>query len=126
MVNYTLLTVIIFETIYLFEMVEKKGDKLKLVILDAEAINHLDSSAVNMLFRVITDLRTRGIKFSMADVIGPVRDVIVKSELINLIGKNSLFIRTADALDFYKGNEISDEKEQYKFKDIANQSDRKL
>jgi len=110
----------------LFEMVEKKGDKLKLVILDAEAINHLDSSAVNMLYRVITELRVRGIKFSMADVIGPVRDVIVKSELINLIGENSLFIRTADALDFYKGNEISDENEQYKFKDIANQSDRKL
>ena len=107
-------------------MVEKKGDKLKLVILDAEAINHLDSSAVNMLCRVITELRARGIKFSMADVIGPVRDVIVKSELINLIGKNSLFIRTADALDFYRGNEISDENEQYKFKDIANQSDRNL
>ena len=32
----------------------------------------------------------------------------------------------SDALDFYKGNEISDEKEQYKFKDIATQSDRKL
>jgi len=37
-----------------------------------------------------------------------------------------LFIRTADALDFYKGNEISDENEQYKFKDIANQSDRNM
>ena len=110
----------------LFEMADKKGEGLKLVILDAEAINHLDSTAVNMLEKVITELNRRGVKFNMADVIGPVRDVIVKSELINLIGKNSLFIRTADALDFYKGNEISDENEQYKFKDIANQSDRNM
>ena len=110
----------------LFKMADEKGSALKLIILDSEAINHLDSSAVNMLESVITELKARGVKFYMADVIGPVRDVIVKSGLIDLLGENSLFIRTADAVDYYKACEISDKDEQYKFKDIANQCDSNL
>ncbi|MBL4653388.1 MAG: solute carrier family 26 protein [Flavobacteriales bacterium] len=110
----------------LFKMADVKGESLKLIILDSEAINHLDSSAVIMLESVITELKTKGVQFYMADVIGPVRDVIVKSGLISLLGENSLFIRTADALDYYKAGGISDKNEQYKFKDIANQCDSNL
>jgi sulfate permease, SulP family len=110
----------------LFKMADKKGKALKLVILDAEAVNHLDSSAVSMLETVIIELQSRGVRFYMADVIGPVRDVIVKSGLIQVLGENSLFIRTADALDYYTGNNKVAENEQYKFKDIANQSDLNL
>ncbi len=110
----------------LFKMADEKGKALKLIILDSEAINHLDSSAVNMLEGVLIELKTRGVKFYMADIIGPVRDVIYKSGLIELLGKNSLFMRTADALDYYDGVTIIDENEQYKYKTIANQTDEKL
>jgi SulP family sulfate permease len=79
-----------------------------------------------MLEGVLIELKTRGVKFYMADIIGPVRDVIYKSGLIELLGKNSLFMRTADALDYYDGVTIVDENEQYKYKTIANQTDEKL
>jgi len=81
------------------EMIAKKGPDLKLIILNAEAINHMDSSAVNMLDKTIKELCQKEIFFAMAGAIGPVRDIIFNSGLSETIGKELMFAEVSKALE---------------------------
>ena len=81
------------------DMIAKKGPNLKLVILNAEAINHMDSSAVHMLDKTIKDLCKKEISFAVAGAIGPVRDIIFNSGLSETIGKELMFVEVNKALE---------------------------
>ncbi len=81
------------------DMIAKKGPTLKLVILNAEAINHLDSSAVHMLDTTIKELCKKEIYFAIAGAIGPVRDIIFNSGLSETIGKELMFAEVNKALE---------------------------
>ncbi|MBS9462847.1 solute carrier family 26 protein [Flagellimonas sp. 389] len=93
----------------LYRQIEKKGLGLKYVILNAEAINYIDSSAALAIERIVSDLRTRNIQFFIAGAIGPTRDIFFSSGLINSIGKKNLFARTFEAVTY-----CSDQKERSK------------
>lgn len=81
------------------DMIAKKGSNLKLVILNAEAINHMDSSAVHMLDKTIKELCKKEIYFAVAGAIGPVRDIIFNSGLSETIGKELMFAEVNKALE---------------------------
>lgn len=81
------------------EMISKKGPNLSLIILNAEAINHMDSSAVHMLDKTIKDLCKKEIYFAVAGAIGPVRDIIFNSGLSETIGKELMFAEVNKALE---------------------------
>jgi SulP family sulfate permease len=81
------------------DMIAKKGPNLKLVILNAEAINHMDSSAVHMLDKTIKELCKKEIYFAVAGAIGPVRDIIFNSGLSETIGKELMFAEVNKALE---------------------------
>ncbi|MBQ0732928.1 SulP family inorganic anion transporter [Aquimarina celericrescens] len=83
----------------LYKHIDQKGDSLKKIILNAEAINYIDSSAMLMLQQVIDELKSKGIQFLIAGAIGPTRDIIFSSGLINVIGTENLFVRTCEAYD---------------------------
>jgi len=83
----------------LFAHLDRKGTEVKYVILNAEAINYIDSSAVYMLRQTIVDLRNRGIKLVIAGAIGPTRDIFYSSGLIDDIGKEHLFVKTSEAFE---------------------------
>ena len=87
----------------LLKQVKKKGDGLKHVILNSEAINYIDSSAAHMLKQLITDLKEKGITFKWARVNGPTRDILYTSGLIQHIGEENLFVRTFEACDHCRG-----------------------
>ena len=80
-----------------------KGNGLKAIVLNAEAINYVDSSATIMLIQLIRDLQTQEIRFMIAGAIGPTRDIIFRSELITLLGNENLFVRTFEAVDSFEG-----------------------
>lgn len=82
----------------LFKHIEAKGSKLKGVILNAEAINYIDSTAANMLVQVIHEIHERGIQFIIAGAIGPTRDIIFRSGIIDELHKDFLFVQTKDAV----------------------------
>ncbi|SHG74097.1 SulP family inorganic anion transporter [Flagellimonas flava] len=84
----------------LYKQIGRKGNKLEYVILNAEAINYIDSSAVAMVERIVKDLRSKQIQFIIAGAIGPTRDIFHSSDLINVIGKENLFVRTFEAVDY--------------------------
>ena len=74
-----------------------KGEALKGIILNAEAINYIDSSAVFMLKALVQELGKEGFRFMLAGAIGPTRDILFSSGLIDAIGEDNLFVKTKDA-----------------------------
>ncbi|NAY91376.1 sulfate permease [Muricauda sp. JGD-17] len=84
----------------LFKQMDKKGAELRYVILNAEAINYIDSTAATMLERLILDLKEKEIDFLITGAIGPTRDILHSSGLIKILGEENLFVQTFEAVDF--------------------------
>ncbi|MGB6153781.1 MAG: solute carrier family 26 protein [Pricia sp.] len=85
----------------LFRYIDAKGDGLKGVILNAEPINYIDSTAVEMLANAIREIQERNIKFYVASAIGPTRDIIFNSRIIDVLPSEHLFGRTKEAVDYF-------------------------
>ncbi|ARV06611.1 sodium-independent anion transporter [Polaribacter sp. SA4-10] len=93
------------------DMAAEKGKALKLIVLDSESINRIDSTGVEMLKERIKYYHKRGISFYFAGVKGPVRDLLFKGGLLEIIDINHFFMRDNDAVNFYKtGNRDHQEK----------------
>jgi SulP family sulfate permease len=80
------------------EMVEKKGKKLKAILINAASINGLDSSAAHALEEVIAQYAGQGIKTYFSGVRGPVRDALKKARLIDKIGEQNFFMNVEQAV----------------------------
>ena len=84
----------------ILKRIKQRGQKVRFVILNAEAINYIDSSAVFMLRELLADLKQKEIKFLISGAIGPIRDIFYTSGLIALIGKENLFVKTNEAFEY--------------------------
>jgi len=93
----------------LLNLIDQKGPELKAVILNAEAINYIDSSAAHMLRNLIETLYERGIHFFIAGAIGPTRDILFSSGLMELLPKECLFVETREAVAFFDDPEKKSE-----------------
>ncbi|WP_373517552.1 SulP family inorganic anion transporter [Pricia sp.] len=85
----------------LFRYIDAKGSGLKGIVLNAEPINYIDSTAVEMLANAIREIHERDIKFYIASAIGPTRDIIFNSRIIQELTSEHLFGRTKEAVDFF-------------------------
>ncbi|MBT8185727.1 MAG: sulfate permease [Eudoraea sp.] len=85
----------------LFELVDERGEALKGVILNAESIHYIDATAAHMLIKVIQRLRDQNIAFFVAGAIGPTRDIIFRSGIIEVLKKEFLFVRTKEAVAYF-------------------------
>ncbi len=92
--------------------IEEKGIGLRCIILNAEAINYIDSSATSMLVKLIYDIHLRDIKFYISGAIGPARDVIFNSAIIELLPKEHLFVRIQEAVDYFENPESASEAQE--------------
>ena len=89
----------------LTQAVKSHGDELKGVVLSVEAINYIDSTAAHMLRQLFSQFKEEGIKVTISGPIGPIRDILKRSEIVDLIGKQSFFDNVHDAFLFIKGDE---------------------
>ncbi|MGJ8745541.1 SulP family inorganic anion transporter [Polaribacter sp.] len=101
------------------EMASKKGTALKIIVLDAESINRVDSTGVEMLKERIKFYKKKGVTFYFAGVKGPVRDDFFKSGMLAIINVNHFFMRSNDAVKFYK---TGDRKQQEKYAKYIHQA----
>jgi SulP family sulfate permease len=101
------------------EMASKKGDQLKLIVLDAESINRVDSTGLEILKERIKYYKKRGVTFYFAGVKGPVRDDLFKCGVLSIIDINHFFMRANDAVKFYK---TGDREEQEKYAKYIHQA----
>ncbi|MFQ3335065.1 MAG: SulP family sulfate permease [Candidatus Arcticimaribacter sp.] len=85
----------------LLNQVELKGNKLELIIINAEAINYIDSSALTMLEKLCVDIKNSDVKIMISGAIGPIRDIIFNHKLIKIIGPENLAIKTSEAVNLF-------------------------
>jgi high affinity sulfate transporter 1 len=69
------------------------------LILDASAVTHLDSSAVERLSDVATELAKHGVGFAIAELHGQPRAILERSGLIEHIGRQMLFHSVEEAIE---------------------------
>ncbi len=100
------------------EEIARKGDALQHIIIVADSINSIDSSAIQAIEDLVSDCQTKGIALHFSGVIGPVRDVLAKSDLIQKIGVNHFHLSVqgaVNAIDDWSAftSEELDTKEKY-------------
>lgn len=81
---------------------KKKGENLKLIIINGESLNALDSSAIHALDELHDYFAKSQIFIAFTGLKGPVRDAIVKSGLIKKIRYDHCFMSITEAVDFFE------------------------
>lgn len=74
------------------------NDPVRAVVLDATSINQLDSSAESALSELHASYRERGVRFVVAGVKGPVREVMERSGLWERLGDRGRALRVHDGM----------------------------
>ncbi len=75
-----------------------KGDKLKLLIIDGESLNALDSSAIYALDEVLDYFNNLDVAVAFTGLKGPVRDALAKSGLMKKIRYDHCFMSIHEAV----------------------------
>lgn len=83
-------------------LVEEKGSNLKHIIISAESINSLDSSALHAIEDVIEEQNDAGRQIYFAGVKGPVRDAMKLGHLEEKITSDNFFLDVKHAVDYIK------------------------
>ena len=103
------------------DLATEKGEALKLIILDCECINGLDSTGAAMWNDRIDFYATQGIKIHFTNVKGPVRDAMTKAGIIEKIGIENCFMSNHGALTFYETGNRESQKNLSSYIQQANQ-----
>ena len=86
----------------MLKAIANNGPETKAVILDALPINYIDSSAAHQLKQLVEELKSRGITFLIARVIGPARDIIYHSDLHEVIDEQNMFASINEAVNCFR------------------------
>jgi len=79
-------------------LAQRKGKALKAIIIDAESISYVDSSALRGLKEMIDQFKTNEIRVLFSDVKGPVRDRFYKFGFLQE-ESNSFFLNISDTVN---------------------------
>ena len=96
--------------------VSEKGDKLKLVIINANSLSNVDSSGIHIIKDVLSFLQTKNIELYFTGMIGPVRDALHKSELMSEIKFENCFLSVQAAVDAFEKHKNNREHKSDHFK----------
>jgi SulP family sulfate permease len=105
------------------EFENEKGPSLKIIIIDGESLNALDSSAIYALEEIHDDITSKGITLAFTGLKGPVRDAMVKSKLMKKIRYDHCFMSIQEAVDCYY-NKCFDLPKNYGFQEYIKQANR--
>ena len=107
----------------LAEFTREKGDKLSYLVIDGESLNALDSSAVYTLEEIHNHYTSKGITIVFSGLKGPVRDTLVKSQLMKKIRYDHCFMSIQEAVDCFENNCFEMPK-KYTFQEYTKQVNR--
>jgi sulfate permease, SulP family len=97
----------------LYNEAVKKGADLKVIIIDGESLNSLDSSGVYALQEVLNHFKSNNIDIYFTGLKGPVRDTLHKSGIIDDIGTEKCFMSIQEAVDCYTKKQVDKYKKDY-------------
>lgn len=78
---------------------DSKQAPIRAVVIDASGMNQIDSSAASALHEVFEDYQRRGIVFHVANLKGPVLDVLARAHFLEHIGTERIFDRIEEAVE---------------------------
>ena len=84
------------------ELSIEKGDKLKLIIIDGESMNNIDSTGIHALNDVLDVYHEKNIDIAFSGMKGPARDAMQKGGLMEKISYNQCFMSIQEAVDCYE------------------------
>ncbi len=84
------------------KLVIDKGSELRYVMLDSASINDIDSTGIITLREVLRFLRARNVLFVMTSVIGPVRDMLRETGLLEEMGPENIHLNVYEAITYYE------------------------
>ena len=105
------------------EFAKDRGQKLKLLIIDGESLNALDSSAIYALDETLDYFNDLNIAVAFTGLKGPVRDTLVKSTLMTKIKYDHCFMSIQDAVDCFEKMCLHLPK-RYSYQEYTKQSNR--
>jgi SulP family sulfate permease len=105
------------------EFEKEKGPSLKMIVIDGESLNALDSSAIYALEEIHDDLTSQGIELVFTGLKGPVRDALVKSKLMKKIRYDHCFMSIQEAVDCFQNN-CFELPANYSFQEYTKQTNR--
>ena len=82
-----------------------EGDEVERLLLHAESIPYVDASATAMLSDLISDWEADGLELHLAGAIGPVRDALERSGLMERIGRSHFHTGIEAALGLAEGSD---------------------
>ncbi|THH37541.1 SulP family inorganic anion transporter [Neolewinella litorea] len=82
-------------------MAEERGKQLRAVVVDAHTINDLDTTGLHALEQLYEGLHSRGIALYLSGAIGPVRDFLFRSGLMERMGAEAHFLSIQDAIRYH-------------------------
>jgi SulP family sulfate permease len=83
---------------FILEKSEREGRRIEVVVIDGTSINDLDTTATDAIRSVIEALEERGIELYFTGLIGPVREVMVRSGLFDELGGEHFQMGPHDAV----------------------------
>ncbi len=89
---------------------ENHKKDLSFVLLNASAIDYVDSTALKKMKEIADDYKKRNIRFAVSTLKGPVRDKFKRSEMFGEIGEENFFASDYEALKAYKEGEEGQDK----------------
>ncbi len=92
------------------ELVQSHEGTLKALVLNMSSISTIDSSAAHGLAEVVEDCEGQGVTVCFTNVIGPVRDAMKRSHLMELVGSDKFYLNVHDAVrSCLEGAKVRDE-----------------
>ena len=88
----------------LAEILKERGEDIRLIIINAESINDMDSTAIHALDELVKMLKGEGKTVFFSGVIGPVRDRMTKGGIVKSIGESNFFMSVQSACEAYLEN----------------------
>lgn len=107
----------------LYEYEQLKKENLKLLIIDGESINNIDSTAIHALEEILSDYKSRNKTVYFTGIKGPVRDKLLKSGFLKKANEDHFFMSIQEAVDYFEaGGNKTETKNNLKF--YINQSNK--
>lgn len=85
---------------YTENAIQKAQGQISTLILDAASISHLDATASAGLKDLLLFLRENKVNLLLCDLIGPVRDTLHRTGLIDILGKDNIFFDLDEAVRY--------------------------
>lgn len=84
--------------------------EIRHLVLIGSSVNHIDTSALSTLEKLIGSLRAAGVTVHLADIKGPVLDRLERSELTHLLVPGRIFTSAYQAMAELSGRQVMDDR----------------